>query len=98
MRPIDADQLMNELDKLIDEAQKSREYGRAEGLYYAKDEVRNSTTIDAIPVQWIKEKLTLHFDNPYEEPYNSYMFVLLVWKHERGEWPLKSVAPSVPDA
>ena len=56
MRIIDADALMETLQRLADEAKRNSEYRKMQGLYYAKDEVREAPTVEAIPIEWLLNK------------------------------------------
>lgn len=90
MRIIDADALMEILQRLADEAKCNSEYLKMQGLYYAKDEVREAPTVEAITLDWLNRKYVENDPNGSNEDYDWYLresisYVLTVWKEDQEE-------------
>ena len=90
MRPIDADALNERIKELAAEAKRDKEYGRMQGLYYAKDEVREAPTVEAITLDWLNRKYVENDPDGSNEYYDWYLresisYVLTVWKEDQEE-------------
>lgn len=90
MRPIDADALNERIEELAVEAKRDKEYGRMQGLYYAKDEVHEAPTVEAILIEWLNQKYAENDPNTHEEDYDYYLwnaiaYILTLWKEEQEE-------------
>lgn len=82
MRPIDGDALMKVVKQHHDffsGAMMDSDKARPDELHQVMADIVNATTIDAIPVEWLKEK-TRHPDNHTQA---SAKWMLGCWKREQ---------------
>lgn len=91
MRLIDADALAKKCCTGIEEfgtCEKCLEYYARKGcdrtcyLEYRGEDVRNAPTIDAIPVEWLRQKA--EENSHYAEPYFAFAYVLHEWQQTKS--------------
>lgn len=83
MRPIDADALREYLDKRRTfEAMDGRNKAYGKGVRDAMKDVDAAPTIDAVPVEWLRQKA--EENSHYAEPYFAFAYVLHEWQQTKS--------------
>lgn len=79
MRIIEADALKDRLQEALDFQEKHDNYEGAELFVIAQDIVDEQPTVDAIPVEWMREKM----QKPQMTCANPFGYVLAEWLEEQ---------------
>lgn len=79
MRPVDADDLLLRLDKRMT-YEAGRNHAYLKGVRDAMKEIDAARTVDAIPVEWLRDKMQKSLTTDA----NPFGYVLAEWLDEQG--------------